>query len=369
MLEILKRSYCCSNLYIPQDDLFGNDPAIGMTPQIVLQDTTGYRVDNGDCESSHNCLQEDGSGWLVVQPRDMDTKTADHCFFWPEYSSIGTGSLGLPECCMAKTNPDYNENPFNDNYYCGDLVPSDASVKCPPQNKAYAMLPSHKWLADTVIETSSSRTLRVTKKGEQVASSSETQARDLSGIFATREEGSCNLCGGKKDLILPIKASQKMIDYVNEMTDSEDNPGGIVSGYLGQYNSCGQFEEALSLSEVHITKNHCLKLRKQLHLTVAVYGAASSCDVTCPQGERLSSDKKLHVDDISNALGLSSSNFSDEEVTCQELASRIELMASFVDMQREECEALQSAASHCCVSGGGGTKSGKGNKTGKARRG
>lgn len=341
-----------------------------MTPQYVLQQTTGYTIANGDCESDepvHNCLQEDGSGWYVVLPRDMDTDTADHCYFWPEYSFAGTNSLGLPECCLAKTNPDYNEHPFNDNFYCED----DASSSCPSQNKVYAMLPSHQWLADTIIETDNSRSLlRDTEKTEQVESSSGTPDRDLTGLFAgtdEEEDSPCNLCGGKGDMIVPIKASQIMIHHVNDMTDSDQHPGGIFRGYLGQYNSCKQFEDALS--EAKINKHQCLKLRKELILSIAVHGSASTCNVSCEPGKRFSSNKEVHVDKIASALGLSSSRFDDEEVTCQDLASRIELVTSFVGMQSDECEELQHAASSCCTSGDEGAKSGKRNKSAKTKRG
>ena len=38
------------------------------------------------------------------------------------------------------TNLQYNKNPFQLNYYCGELVPSDDGIKCPPQSKEFTMV-------------------------------------------------------------------------------------------------------------------------------------------------------------------------------------------------------------------------------------
>lgn len=233
-----------------------------------------------------------------------------------------------------KTNPNYNENPFNVNYYCGDLVPSDDRLKCPPQNKVYGMLASHKWLA-SFVDNTNSRSLSVFDNIVTYPSADE-DAND-----------SCNLCVGNGEMVLDPEFSQEMIDLVNDMTDSEANPGGLLADYIGNYNSCGQFQTALN--EVDLHKEHCFNLRKHFLLLVATHGAASSCDVTCPQGKRFSPKKKVNGDAIARALGLSSSLDSNKEVACGDLASRLELLASFDGFQKEECEALQSVAGHCCT--------------------
>lgn len=73
--------------FMGQEDCFGNSG--DMTPQEVLEATTGYYYyEDGVCESDQNCIQEDESGWFV-------------------------GSS-----CLAKSNLQYNKNPFQLNYYC-----------------------------------------------------------------------------------------------------------------------------------------------------------------------------------------------------------------------------------------------------------
>src|SRR6056300_853368 len=86
--------------FMGQEDCFGNSG--DMTPQEVLEATTGYS--SSDCESDQNCIQEDESGWFIVEPRMMNSDTAIHCYFWPPY---------LGNSCIAKTNLQYkNKNPF-----------------------------------------------------------------------------------------------------------------------------------------------------------------------------------------------------------------------------------------------------------------
>ena len=84
-----------------------------------------------------------------------------------------------------------------------------------------------------------------------------------------------------------------------------------------------------------------------------------TCEVTCPDGERLSKKKKVSTEKIAEAFGLTvSSLFSDSvDITCDDLASRMHLLASFTGMEEGECESLQHAASYCCDAGS--TKSGK----------
>ncbi|KAL7456812.1 hypothetical protein ACHAWC_008289 [Mediolabrus comicus] len=350
--------------FMGKDDCFGNSG--DMTPQEVLEATTGYYSEDGDCgesdESDQNCIQEDESGWFIVEPRMMNSDTAIHCYFWPQY---------LGNSCLAKSYLQYNKNPFQLNYYCGELVTSDDDIKCPPQSREFTMVKSHDWITKFVTLPESNRALRAPQKTEERASSSgalvavaeEKKGRDLRMLSSPQKKHprdlKCNLCSGRTGLILSRHASQKLIYYINEMTDDQVVSGGIFSGYVGQPTSCEEFQEALEAMVPELSKDQCSKLRHQLLYTVVTSGTPSTCEVTCPDGERLSKKKKVSTEKIAEAFGLTvSSLFSDSvDITCDDLASRMHLLASFTGVEEEECESLQHAASYCCDAGS--TKSGK----------
>lgn len=235
------------------------------------------------------------------------------------------------------------------------------------------MVKSHDWLTNFVTLPESNRALRAPQKTEErvslssgalVAVAKEKKGRDLRMFSPSQNDLrdlNCNLCGGGTRLIIGPAASQKLIDYINQMrTDQEEQPGGIFSSYVGQPTSCGEFQKALEARVPELSKDQCSKLRRHLLYNIAISGTRSTCEVVCPADERFSKNKKIPTAKIAEALGLTvSSLFSDSiYVTCGDLASRMHLLTSFTGMEEEECEYLQHAASYCCDAGST-SKSGK----------
>jgi hypothetical protein len=79
------------------DEFFGGN-ASGVRTQ--LQKVVGV-----SCAGSWNCLQADGSGWVMVRASELSDKTANHCYYYQNGNRACTTNNGFDPTWLAGTTP------------------------------------------------------------------------------------------------------------------------------------------------------------------------------------------------------------------------------------------------------------------------